>query len=371
MGCASSAQPIGPIQPVIVPIVGYSSLPLLIRNVPFARYSNFSAQSTLNEERIIAVGGCDTSEFYELIPDMNSSSMIFKSFSKDYNKQFASLKHFGLDSALFSRSYLIQDHKYLVVFCSDIFYNVYDMENDKWLIDITNKNGGYLKLNTLKFGVTFHSRDVLINDEMIIRSTVNTLQFYFIGNDHITDPILVHEYTIRSQSDDPASGYLQHGMCVIDFISNEASKINKDDDYDETQKIQIILFGGKANFLSSFVMLDVSLSYRYVNVVKNNCKLSQREFVDAWVNERSIDKDEIKLKNIDLSLIEDASCYGFGYQCFVNSKNETIIVIVGGTQTGKWTMSRRIHLFNCANMELTVTEQVNHIYSFFDTLEQP
>ena len=163
--------------------------------------------------------------------------MTFKSFENDYKKRFASLKHCDLASAQNVQSYLIENNKYLVIFYRDEYYNVYDMYNDKWLIS-NNYNSRGLKVDRRRDGINT-SRDVLIHDEMIIRSSYKTLYFYFIGSDCIRFPKLEFEYLIQTgggkRDFKPGSGYLDHGMCIIDY----RCEAPKDGNVYETHKIQI------------------------------------------------------------------------------------------------------------------------------------
>ena len=117
------------------------------------------------------------------------------------------------------------------------------MENDKWMLKKDEK-----KLKP------YIDRSVLINDEIIIGSSNKELYFYFVGNDHITNPILIHKYRLKTEG----VSFHSHGMCIIDFIEQESSE----DKLYQTYKLKIILFGGGYNkdFLSSVLYLDVLLS---------------------------------------------------------------------------------------------------------------
>ena len=121
-----------------------------------------------------------------------------------------------------------------------------------------------------------------------------------------------------------------HAMCIIDFIKQ-----------DETYKLTIILFGGKRNkdFLSSFLYLNILLSYQ------------DSKILSLSIDENLIDKNEIKLINVQEKSMEQFS--EFGYECVLNSKNEPIIIIIGGPST-----KTDIHLFNCVTHELSRQPQV-------------
>ena len=310
--------------------------PIDVSMVPFTRYSYFATsindeyyeQSPQQQQRNIVIGGRDNNVdgFCELIVDDNRNSIHYKSFTNDYNRKFANSKHIGFKNAHFTRSYLVQNNKYILVFKLHKCYNVYDMENDKWLLKQGEKK--------LKY---FPERGVLINDEIIIGSYDNELYFYFIGNDHITDPVLLHEYTLKTKK----VSFFFHGMCIIDFIKQESSK----NESQQTYAFKIILFGGfykQRDFLSSFLYLDILLSYQDI------------ELSSISIDENLIDKNEIKLINTNAT--QETRRYNFGFECIVNSKNQPVIIMIGGNK------SQSIYLFNCVTYELTRHDKVRPLY---------
>ena len=166
--------------------------PTHVSRVPFTRYSHFPAnnQKSLKQQKNIVVGGAlDKGGFFELIVDAIGNSIDYRSFEYHYNKKNTNLKYIGLDNAMYTHSYLVQDNK-CIVFKQDECYNAYDIENDTWLL-----KKGEKKLKHFKP----HARSVLINDKIIIVSQYDELNFYFIGNDHITDPILIHKYKLKTR----------------------------------------------------------------------------------------------------------------------------------------------------------------------------
>ena len=325
-------------------IVFKHDFPVDVSLVPFIKYSHFSRKkndksnekSTKQQQKNIIIGGKNSNgdAFYELFVDDNDSNSInYESFKKYYNKIFANLKWIGLDGARGTHSYLVQNNKYIVVFKFDQRYNVYDMENDKWM----------LKQDEKKFKHEIN-RSVLINDEIIVGSYEHALCFYFIGNDHITNPILIHKYTLKTQH----VSFYGHGMCIIDFIKQESSQ----DKLYQTYKLKIILFGGIHNkdFLSSFLYLDVLLSYQ------------DNKVLSLSINENLIDKKKIKLININQNTINNKRYFHFGFECVFNSKNEPIIIIIGGWDGYNDTIKKDINLFNCVTNELTRYQKVNPLY---------
>ena len=304
--------------------------------VPFTQYSHFPTnlndQQSPKQRKNIIVGGYYSNDdgFYEFDVDDVGTSINHKSFKNDYDKIFANLKCIGLKNAKDTNSYLVQNNKYIVVFGGiDEYYNVYDIENDKWLLTKGKK--------TLRHHL---NRSVLINDEIIIGSSNEKLYFYFIGKDHITNPILIHVYMLN------ANGILfyKHGMCVIDFVQQESPK---DKSY-QTYKLKIVLFGGlrRKDFLSSFLCLDIVISY-----ISNDKKF---KLVSLAIDDNLIDKKKIKLINMNENTID--YYFSFGFECIVNSKNEPVIIIIGGND------SRCIHLFNCVTYELTRHQEVSQIH---------
>ena len=312
--------------------------PLKVYEVPFSQYSQFPANidkkkqvSPAQQKNIIIGGEANGDGFYELIVDNNTNSINYKSFANDYNKKFANLKHIGLDDARQTHSYLVQNHKYLVVFEMGRKYNVYDIENDQWMLR------QYEKL--LRHHISWGSQSALINDEMIIISSKTKLYFHFIGNNHIRDPIFAHEYTLKTKG----VSFHRHGMCITNFIQQKSQQ----DELYHTYMLKIILFGGDENkdFLSSFLYLDVLLSY-----ISNDAKY---QLVSLSIDENLIDKNKIKLVNMNTKTIPN-SYEAFGFECVFNSKNEPIVIVIGSCGSG----SKDICLFNCITHELTLKKRV-------------
>lgn len=137
----------------------------------------------MNEQRNILKGG-----FHELIVDEDANSINCESFENDCNQEFANLQCIGERDARYMHSYLVSNNKYLVVFYNNQLYNVYDMQNDKWMLNRVNQGEKGLSQNDAE-----DSRSMVINDQIIILSKDMTVYFYFIGNDHSIDPVLIHE----------------------------------------------------------------------------------------------------------------------------------------------------------------------------------
>ena len=337
------------------------NLPIKLDGSIFASYSysKVHTNDVFNyqpKRRSILIGGCGSTEsgFYEFIFNDEENSIVYKSFQNDYSKQFANLKCIGMKNlnAANTHSYLIQDNKYLAVFhCntySDMYYNVYDMESDEWLINRNN-------VRLIAIPNLPGKRSVLINEEIIIVSISDNLYFYFIGKDCITNPQLVYKCKLATQD----VSFINHAMCVIDVDTVTVIKqdsIASKNKSAEKHKVKIILFGGDGNrdSLSSFLILDIVLSYSYDCKDKKSLPL-----IKVSINEHLVDKSSIRLKNItedeDGHQVNTKYYYpcDFGYTCIWNSRNEPILMIIGGLHT-----ERDIHLFNCVTYEFTRKSQV-------------
>ena len=314
------------------------NFPITVHYVPFVGYSkyptNIDTQPQVNKERHIVIAGklSIAGGFHEFIVDDDAKSIKTKSFENDYNKKYGSLQCIGEKDARYTHSYLVEKNKYLVVFYYNDFYNVYDMINDKWMLNQYEKK---LSENRSEF-----SRSVLINDEIIIISKDNELYFYFIGNDHITNPILIHKYTLK------ASGFFfdDHGMCIINFIEKKFPQ-KEDDEKCQSYKFKIILFGQSYNkgIVPFFLYLDTLLSY-------NNSKV-----ITLSIDETLIDENEMTLRNCNMNTMKMQTWDKFGFECILNGKNEPIIVIIGGAGN---TLEKDIYLFNCVTHEFTPKKKV-------------
>ena len=266
------------------------------------------------------------------------------------NKKFANLESMGLDSESFAQSYLVRNNKYIVVFFKDRHYNVYDIENDKWLLRSYEKG---LFLNN-----TYHSRSVMINDQILIISKSNQLYFYSVAYDHLTNPTLLHEYELKTKN----VFFERHGMCCIDYKQEKSAK-------KLSYYVKILLFGGYQNkdVLSSFVLCDIVLSSD-----PDSLSLDDNDWHDQMIcekisiKEQLIDKNLFKLKNVNIEKHEKWKWMDFGYKCLVNSKNETVIMIVGDyRQLEKSvythvqdTWKDNIILYNCVTHEIICKSEV-------------
>ena len=108
----------------------------------------------------------------------------YYSLKKDFNKLNArlNLKHFHVGASV--HSYLIENKCVAVLnldrrYSSD--YNVYDIENDKWL----NEDGNIFMHQNMEW----YGRTLLIDEKLIIISQDEYIYFYSLFNDNIKSSI--------------------------------------------------------------------------------------------------------------------------------------------------------------------------------------
>ena len=329
-----------------------------------AHYSYFASNNATQSVRVawqvkrrnIFVGGYDPKKvddgFYELIVDDKTNSIDYRSFTKNYNKKFANIKHIGLDRAKYTHAYLVHKNKFLIVFCGlKCTYNVYDMENDKWLI----------KFDEMRDCQYVHARSVLINDELIIISVDRELHLYSIANDHITDPLFVDWYTLQLGGTTRVNRHTfsNHGMSIIDFKKHYNNKNNNIDRTININngvyscKLKMLLFGGMRalEVVNSFTFVDIDLVYILNSPESDTFKLLKFKCKDNVVNMGHITYKNTNYYKMSRQLSQ------FGYKCICNSKNETIVVTFGGATKA---MSRKIYLYNCITNKIADKGKVKY-----------
>ena len=90
---------------------------------------------------------------------------------------------------------------------------------------------------------------------------------------------------------------------------------------------KILLFGGydnDSNFVNSFLELCIKLELNYENILDSEFEISEKA------------RKQVKCGNFDPQSKDcniENKYYAFGFECFLNSKNEPIIVIIGGYNT--------------------------------------
>ena len=320
--------------------------PYNVAYVSFARYSYRSTSqiptSIETPRKNIIVGGCEGGQttFHEIILDKSKSSecnISYKSFEKDYNKKNGNLKIIGMDNADYIASYLLHDNKYLIVIHSIYYYNVYDLLNDKWLI---KGKGAQLSLGT-------YTQSVLINETVLVNTTHRRVNFYWIDENDMTNPLLIKEYKMKKSN----VWFESHGVCCIDCKENS---------------FKLVLFGGMyETFLSSFLILDCQLK---LGLAARSGDESQ-----VTVKETSIDENDIELsvlcenkyENVaEKSMIKTMRWTCFSVECVMNRKNEAVIILCGGFDmqvVGKsLDINKWIGLFNVTTKQMIIKQNVKY-----------
>ena len=227
--------------------------------------------------------------------------VIITNLTNNTKTEKADLKKIGWDSARGVDSYFLEKDRYIAVLNKlEGEYNIYDISNDNWMI---NKN---IKLNV---DIDGSARSLLVCNKLFVLSCYRNIYIYSICND-ICNPQLIQTYKIKDKTKD----YRFHGMCL--FECNEL----KDG---KSIHFKILLFGGLYNhsFLKSFLELCIKLELNYENIYNSEFEISEKA------------RKQVKCVNFDPQSKDcniENGYYDFGFECFLNSKNEPIIIIIGG-----------------------------------------
>ena len=315
---------------------------------PFARHSVTFDQNVSLEKNIL-VGDAKSTTFCEIMFDEKdrrpNKPLVFASYTKHFNKTNANLQKAGFlkcGNAKNCQSHLIKQGKYIVIIDPKRGYNVFDIENNVWLLEKSNKN---IDLSSV------HFRSLIINDEIIIISNYEYVYFYSISiaNNNFTNPKLVKKYKIVT----PNLSYSVHGMCCLDLKETQQGirkYINTLDNF-KTQNnthnsttaydCKLILFGGTHGgghhrfLFDTFLLLDINVSN-----IDNSYSMDITEKVidfetNSYLSNKKDDNNSnnnssSKWLNIDPNSKFYEDFMSFGYECVYNSKQEPIIVIIGG-----------------------------------------
>ena len=318
--------------------------------VSFARYSdNFllrtpSTSANINKQRLIIPGSatCKSANLkyagmYEIFlpdphPKKSSSSdhITFKSFEKDYNKPNASISTTYADNDRFFlnaadvHTFITKDNKYIIMFHGTKGYNIYDIENDKWLLESNNTS-----INTYNL----QCQSLLINDEILILSVSHILFFYSISNsiakerNHFLNPKLLKSLDVFDYIHD----YNEHGICLLDCVYMEKN---------EKYLLKILVFGGfDIDFEKSFCLVDIKIDLKlyfsqhnnHSNDIDTNISTTDSKWLTikqtlhdiTFISGKNKANYNYKLKSKKLRL------HSFGCQTILNSNDEKIILIIG------------------------------------------
>ena len=301
-----------------------NDFPYDMHQVPFAQNSIESTLKNKKEQFYkninLIVGGRiaypnGVRGFHEILLSDKDNSISFKSFANDYKTHNANLGKIGICATRGVQSFLLDNNKYLIVFREHYGYNVYDMINDKWL----------LNTNNTKF---LGQKCILITDQIIASYDYyrDKIHLYYIGANNMTNPQHIKAFTLDTN-------YSFAGMCCTEFIKNEK---------DNKLMFKILLCGSNnIPFLSSFLSLSISLSLNNNKIIK--------------FDQNKIDEKMFKFKNVSLTKNE---YYNYNYmwigascECIFNEKNEAIVVFIGGMLHSSRN-SRSICLYNPVSHEM-------------------
>lgn len=280
--------------------------------VPFARYSpDLTLLGTKSnvKTRFILPGDQHNTNLHEVLINSNDSDndnrIAFKSFKNDYKKPNGSVDAMNLRNGTSIMSHITSDNKYILMLHYSFGYNVYDIENDNWLL----KENKQLSIHHM------NARSVLINDEILAISEANMIYIYTISlskkYDRLRDPYRIKEYEIPQTFD---CNYDEHGMGVNNVMMDGNGHVCE---------FGLYLFGGYHRaFDESFHTINVDLFYKAADV--DDKSINNNIYVNIEINSVNIEKYKgFKCKKgMRLSL--------FGYESIINSANEFILLIIGG-----------------------------------------
>ena len=281
----------------------------------------------------------------------------------------------NLENSKHIKSFITRDNKYMIVIHRKAGYNVYDMEQDKWVVQDKNM---ILESDFV--------RCLFINDEIIVVSHFDKLSFYNIMQSQLQqkqleekekekekqninsdiminketlgnfgNPYLFHEISTGGQN--RRSYYYRNGafngMCMIDYKKHtyEYNKQFRVKDKDKSKKkekekelkdlnivvtryvISFLIFGGsETSFFGALKRIDATFEQTSQNSDIN-------EQLDLICDVKINQLPEIKLLNFGLgdNGNSDKKLYSFGclQQCIYNMKNERIILFIGGKYNTK------------------------------------
>ena len=390
-----------------------TDFPFDVSHSPFAKYSantRLDFKTAISNPRSILISGfADDSikdGFYELVMnnqhthdhDYNSTTQTdninckmltktessqfplqFNSFLLHYGKANASLTKIGFDFGTYSHSFITQDSKYIITFENTFGYNVYDINNDSWLLK--NNSNCY----NIGYNNSDGSRSLLIDDKIIVLSYSDSVDFYYLKT--LINPIKIGSCTLKTKQEryspfgniiDATMTFSRHGICLTKYskskskskstnidinINNNNNNINENDNdkcCNFLYKFDLVLFGGYQN--KSF-----GASFLNLNIILDTKKMIQRE-------RKAESKSKSKRKLIDekdyLQINEEIINYStksfvmwrrglssMGFESFKNSRNETIVMILGGQGLSQ-TYQKCLVLVNTVTWEITRIQNV-------------
>lgn len=308
----------------------YSNFVYSLEAMDFAQYSeNFTlpiedAKCSIQKTRHIIVGGElyeDDLGFYEVILDKRNQDLSYKSFIKDYNKPNATLTKVGMEDKTFKMNcFLSKDNKYLVIFSKECYYNVYDMVNDKWLLNKSfriNFGPSWNDMDNFYYDDSDDTPKLMINDELFVVFKWQALHFYSIMQD-IRHPIFIDTFKMESIDGCPRNTYKMDTprMHCTSFGKENISR-NK-----IRYNFELVLFVYDFHFV--VLKFNICLELNNVKTDKEEWKLD--------VEQKKIDIAASQLENIEFeSDIDSKRVYDFNSHIIHNVRKEAIMAIIGGT----------------------------------------
>lgn len=303
-----------------------------------------------------------------------NESYVFKSFKDDYNKNNSCLINLG---ELTYCLVLIKSNRLLYVFNGVTGKaNVYDIDKDEWQCKDPGHNKQFNKLGGVKRedGISILS----LNDEIVIVLNANdrkTMYFIDISNENVYEPEIFEVKVLINDKDINAIA-----MCCIEYDYRYNSNSNNKS---KECKLKILLFGCREkNIIDSLASYNICINW---NDIKNTWNVSS--FIKNKINGNDItivNDDENNNNNLNkINLIKQLNkcrLYDFGYQCIFNLKNESIIIIIGGTNANndqnddnddnddriEW--GKSIILFNVTRKELKLKQNVKCLFSYINII---
>ena len=289
----------------------------------------------------------------------------FKSF-EEYGKLNATLEKwvdYSNDAFIKTsefQSFITRDNRYIITYNNIKGYNVYDIENDKWLLqkDYAMKFANILKWDGYDDGIA----SVFINDEIIITSDSIFLYFHYIPTRDLKYLIEIKQYKLKTQELD----YSYHGMCCIQLNcdKDETKKINQ-------FSIKLLIVGGSKNtwFLQSFLIVDVLITVPFY-------RIKPKYSIDFNPNDFKFDKYNINVKVTKETKMDGAKMtenekennllnYGFSWKQFgcicltpIRNSLEPIVLLIGGDTTHYSKGSNSIILLDIMTSQMKIIENV-------------
>ena len=366
-------------------------LPFGFFDIQFAQYTSELPLLSSNgdkkpNKKYILIGGDHSNDtsIYEFFFNTKTNQIKYNTVNNIYNNKYGDLKYIGLKENINGlHSYMMKNNKYILVLGHEnacYIYNIYDLINDKWLIEESMMKNIFK--NIMQLGDTLYKRNfefyrsLLIKDELLIISMENHLQFYDLND--LLNPILLKTYILEAQynysyaqAEKPLE-YGRHGMCLLSFDhDDDDDNENKVDDINtknvSSYIVKLVLFGTylPEYIFESFYQFDIKVVFNKNN--KNN-KVSIRnriKIVSICENKISMNLDydnDTKWKWNDhfdkgyteIKAMSRFSCFGF--ECvYIGIEKKPIIIIVGGCNNWDDTfLSNSILCINLLDKEMIV-----------------